>query len=61
MIASGSYVTIRRPVSQPLVSSWKPTTIPYAAHHCRVASSLVRRTQRSRTVAAAIPRTAAAV
>ena len=43
MIVSGSYCTMRRPVSQPLVSSWKKTMIAYADHQVRVAVSRVGR------------------
>jgi len=32
-----------RPVSQPLVTSWKSRTRPYAAHHVAERSNLVRR------------------
>ena len=50
-----------RPVSQPLVSSWKTTTIAYAVQNTRRVTTRVRSTTRSSSTAAATPTTARAV
>jgi hypothetical protein len=44
-----SYVTIRRPVSTPFVTSWNASTIAYAVQNDRRRSSLVWSTPRSTT------------
>lgn len=50
-----------RPVSQPLVSSWKKTTIAYETQNPRRVTSRVRSTATSSANAAATPTTASAV
>jgi len=50
-MASPLYRTMPRPVSQPLVSSWKTTTMPYAVHQVRERSRAVRRMNKSAATA----------
>jgi len=60
-MASSLYRTMPRPVSQPLVSSWKNTTMPYAVHQVRERTSAVRRTRRSTRIATSTAMAAATV
>jgi len=60
-MASSRYLTMPRPVSQPLLSSWKNTTMPYAVHHVRERTSEVRSTSRSVPIANSTAIVAAAV
>jgi hypothetical protein len=52
---------MRRPVSQPLVRSWKTTMMPYAAHQVAEVVSRVCAAQRSSATAASAAKTAIAV
>jgi len=60
-MASGLYRTIPRPVSQPLVSSWKTMTMPYAVHQVRERTRAVRRISRSARIAISTAMVAARV
>jgi hypothetical protein len=54
-------MTMSRPVSQPLVSSWKKTTIAYDVQNDRRVTTRVRSSTRSTTSATRTPPTASAV